>query len=135
MKMIFCNLFLILVLAVGLASTAPSLLKRRPTAWDNPDFVSAHLELYKRATGEQNYDPALVIQAMKKTNNRLKTITSHRGVYGPKCPENTVCAVDAAIAAGIESVELDVRDDKNGVLWALHDKRIGKTPQNTTELN
>ena len=135
MKMIFCNLFLILVLAVGLASTAPSLLKRRPTAWDNPDFVSAHLELYKRATGERNYDPALVIQAMKKTNNRLKIITSHRGVYGPKCPENTVCAVDAAIAAGIESVELDVRGDKNGVLWALHDTRIGKTPQNTTELN
>jgi hypothetical protein len=126
--MIFCKLFLTLVFAIGLVSTAPSLLNQRPTAWDNPDFVSAHLELYKRATGEQNYDPALVIQAMKKINNRLKIITAHRGVHGPKCPENTICAIEAAIAAGIESVELDVRGDKDGVLWALHDTRIGKTP-------
>jgi hypothetical protein len=119
------NLFLTLVLAVGFISTAPNLLIRRTTTWDNPKRVASHPELYKRTNEGMEYDPAKVISAMGKIDGGLKILTAHRGIYGPKCPENSICSVAATVNAGIESVEIDVYSDKDGDLWPLHDRRVG----------
>jgi glycerophosphoryl diester phosphodiesterase len=119
------NFFLTLVLAVGFISTAPNLLNTGTATWDHPKRVAAHPELYKRTNEGKVYDPAKVISAMGKIDEGLKILTAHRGISGPKCPENSKCSVKATVDAGIESVEIDVYSDKNGNLWPLHDRRIG----------
>lgn len=42
-------------------------------------------------------------------------------------PENTLAALEAAIAAGADMAEIDVRQTGDGVLVALHDDSFGRT--------
>jgi glycerophosphoryl diester phosphodiesterase len=48
-------------------------------------------------------------------------ILGHRGRPGPDTPENTVAAVEAALADGAEGVEVDVRLTADGVAVCFHD--------------
>ncbi len=75
----------------------------------------------------KNYSPPKVISAMVRVDAKLKVITAHRSIYGDGCPENSLCAVRAAVANNIESVEIDVKESANGTLWAFHDSTIGRT--------
>ena len=58
---------------------------------------------------------------------RLKpTIVAHRGAWA-RAPENSVPALEAAIAAGFEIAEIDVRRAKDGQLHVLHDRTCART--------
>lgn len=49
-------------------------------------------------------------------------IYAHRGnLYGPDQRENSVAAIEMAIAKGFH-VEVDIRSDDSGVIWLGHDK-------------
>lgn len=48
-------------------------------------------------------------------------ILAHRGLVSPARPENTLAAVDAALAAGADGVEVDLRLTADGVLALSHD--------------
>jgi hypothetical protein len=72
------------------------------------------------------YDAAKVVAAMGRVNPRLKIIISHRGIYGPGCPENTTCSISRAAEADIEAVEIDVKETKDGVPWPSHDLTVGR---------
>ncbi|MEP6696864.1 MAG: glycerophosphodiester phosphodiesterase, partial [Pseudonocardiales bacterium] len=48
-------------------------------------------------------------------------VLAHRGAPAPRRPENTLGAVDAALAAGADGVEIDVRATADGVLVCSHD--------------
>jgi glycerophosphoryl diester phosphodiesterase len=50
-------------------------------------------------------------------------VLGHRGSRVPG-PENTVAAVDAALTAGADGVEVDVRRDADGALVCVHDPRL-----------
>jgi glycerophosphoryl diester phosphodiesterase len=50
-------------------------------------------------------------------------VLGHRGSRDPG-PENTVAAVDAALAAGADGVEIDVRRSADGDLVVVHDARL-----------
>lgn len=52
-------------------------------------------------------------------------IIGHRGAAGTH-PENTLGAIDAAIAAGVDCVEIDVRSVDSGLI-VLHDERLERT--------
>jgi glycerophosphoryl diester phosphodiesterase len=52
-------------------------------------------------------------------------ILSHRGIYGGAEPENSVAAFSAAVAQGVEGIELDVRQTADGVLVVAHDAMVG----------
>lgn len=54
-------------------------------------------------------------------------VFGHRGSRVPG-PENTVVAVDAALAGGADGVEIDVRRDPSGVLRCSHDPLTGGEP-------
>jgi glycerophosphoryl diester phosphodiesterase len=54
-------------------------------------------------------------------------VVAHRGAWG-ESPQNSLPALEAAIAAGCEMVELDVRRTRDGRLIAVHDARIRGTP-------
>ncbi|NEE17929.1 glycerophosphodiester phosphodiesterase, partial [Streptomyces sp. SID7499] len=53
-------------------------------------------------------------------------VVAHRGASG-YAPENTLAAVDAADALGIDWVENDVHRTRDGVLVVLHDTDLKRT--------
>ena len=57
-------------------------------------------------------------------------IVGHRGARA-LAPENTIAGIDAAIAAGADAVELDVRRDSDGRLVLAHGRRQARRPPAT----
>lgn len=53
-------------------------------------------------------------------------IIAHRG-YSKVAPENTLSAFQAALSAGVDAVELDVRITKDNQLVIMHDDDVGRT--------
>lgn len=53
-------------------------------------------------------------------------VLAHRGLPGPGRPENTVAAVQAALVAGADGVEVDLRLTADGVLVLSHDPDLGR---------
>ncbi|MFH1468821.1 MAG: glycerophosphodiester phosphodiesterase family protein [Pseudomonadota bacterium] len=63
-------------------------------------------------------------------------VSGHRGMGGPLgrlAPENTLSAVRAAIAYGVDFVETDPRPTADGVLVNLHDTSVDRTTDGTGE--
>jgi len=55
-------------------------------------------------------------------------IIGHRGAAGLAL-ENTVESIEAAIAAGVDAIEFDIRVTKDGKVVLNHDKHIGRVSQ------
>jgi glycerophosphoryl diester phosphodiesterase len=53
-------------------------------------------------------------------------VLAHRGLPTPGRPENTVAAISAALAAGADGVEIDVRITADGVLLCSHDADLSR---------
>lgn len=53
-------------------------------------------------------------------------VAAHRAPHANH-PENSLSAIKEAIAMGIDIVELDVRETKDGVLVMIHDKTVDRT--------
>ena len=66
------------------------------------------------------------VQPQKTNSLSPITITSHRGFSG-KYPENTLLAVQKALALGVDRIEIDVHQTKDSVLVLMHDKTIDRT--------
>jgi glycerophosphoryl diester phosphodiesterase len=58
---------------------------------------------------------------------------AHRGASG-RFPENTLRAFEAAIEAGAEMCELDVRLTRDGALVVIHDDTVDRTTNGTGEV-
>jgi glycerophosphoryl diester phosphodiesterase len=54
-------------------------------------------------------------------------VIAHRGAWGADAPQNSLAALEAAIALGCDMVELDVRRTRDGRLIAFHDAKITGT--------
>ncbi|WMT92722.1 glycerophosphodiester phosphodiesterase family protein [Pelagibacterium sp. H642] len=57
------------------------------------------------------------------TSGRKCAIAAHRGAWR-SAPENSIAAIEAAIAKGYEIVEIDVRRSADGQLFVLHDDTL-----------
>ncbi|MCP4644652.1 MAG: glycerophosphodiester phosphodiesterase family protein [bacterium] len=53
-------------------------------------------------------------------------VVAHRGANA-LAPENTMAAAQAAVDAGADYVELDIRTSKDGVMYNLHDESVERT--------
>lgn len=60
----------------------------------------------------------------------LPRLCAHRGL-SQACPENTLPAFSAAIAAGAHEIEFDLRLSKDGVLVVCHDEAADRTTNGT----
>lgn len=58
----------------------------------------------------------------------------HRGAAG-HAPENTLAAIHAGIACGVEFVEVDLRHTADGTLVALHDATVNRTTDGRGRIN
>lgn len=56
---------------------------------------------------------------------RRPLIIAHRG-FSAKFPENTLAAVHGAIGLGVEFVEIDVQETRDGKLVVFHDYRLNR---------
>ncbi len=57
-------------------------------------------------------------------------VASHRASH-PDLPENSLAAIRETIRSGIDIVELDIRETKDGVLVIMHDKTVDRTTNST----
>ncbi len=66
------------------------------------------------------------VKWMLNTDNGKTMIMAHRG-YSEAAPENTIPAFQAAVDAGVKSVELDVQMLKDGTIIVMHDDNFERT--------
>jgi len=72
--------------------------------------------------------------ALRHVNFEDKTqITAHRGASGA-APENTMAAVERAIADGADWVEIDVQETVDGVVVVAHDSDFMKVANDSTKI-
>ncbi len=57
---------------------------------------------------------------------RVPVITGHRGFQG-RYPENTLISFQAAVAAGVDVIEMDVHLTRDGVPVIIHDDTVDRT--------
>lgn len=73
----------------------------------------------------------LFLHLVLRSRTREETIViSHRG-YGSHAPENTLIAVEQALAAGSAYIEVDLRRSADGVLVLMHDQSVDRTTDGT----
>lgn len=65
-----------------------------------------------------------------KQNSKNIYVAAHRG-WSEKYPENTMEAFEAAIAIGVDQIELDVRVTKDNELVIIHDATVDRTTNGT----
>ncbi len=54
-------------------------------------------------------------------------VVAHRGGVGLGVPENTLPAIEKAIEAGAQVIEIDIRATKDGHLVLMHDETVNRT--------
>ncbi len=72
--------------------------------------------------------PALYIGKFTVNDTVLNqiTLTGHRGAGG-LAPENTLSAIKTGLANGVQRIEVDVRQSKDGQIICIHDVSIDRT--------
>ncbi len=58
-------------------------------------------------------------------------ICAHRGIHNNRIPENSLAAIQAAVAAGIDIVEIDIRTTSDDSLMLMHDDTVDRTTNGT----
>ena len=91
--------------------------------------VTLVLDLDARVLATRRY-PSVADSSVREEPQRRVLVLAHRGMPGPRRRENTVRAVEAALNAGADGVEVDVRLTADGVLVCSHDAVI-RTPSGT----
>jgi glycerophosphoryl diester phosphodiesterase len=66
------------------------------------------------------------IANLEDSNNNQIIVVSHRGDWR-NAPENSLQAIQNCIDMGVDMVELDIRETKDGRLVLMHDKTIDRT--------
>jgi glycerophosphoryl diester phosphodiesterase len=69
---------------------------------------------------------SLSVSAMIPQSARGVLVVAHRGVWNV-APENSLSAIEAAIHAGADIVEIDVRRSADGVFFVIHDDTLDRT--------
>jgi O-glycosyl hydrolase len=84
------------------------------------------------AQNPNNFDTANIMQAIKNPHSDLSILASHRGLHAlvdgsyPNVPENSLQAIQVTAAAGLEVIELDIKNTSDGVPVLSHDLTLGR---------
>ncbi len=67
-----------------------------------------------------------LIQQLRNPQNADVMVTAHRGDWR-HAPENSIQALENAVAMGVEIMEIDLKKTKDNVLILMHDRTIDRT--------
>lgn len=70
------------------------------------------------------------IDNLKNSHNKEIIVVAHRGDWR-NAPENSLQAIKNCIEMGVDMVEIDIRETKDGQLVLMHDKTINRTTNGT----
>lgn len=71
-------------------------------------------------------DSGLILAALKDGSSARVLVAAHRGAHDA-APENSLAALEAAIALGADIVEIDIRLTRDGVPVLMHDATVDRT--------
>src|SRR5262249_1584927 len=74
------------------------------------------------------------LKGQSETSKRTILASAHRGEH-LKHPENSLPAIQAAIDAGVDYVELDVRTSSDGYLVLMHDPTVDRMTNGKGAIN
>lgn len=81
-----------------------------------------------------DFDIDKVVHAIRAPKPDLVLLSAHGGLWRA-APPNSVQAIDAAVKAGLESVEVDVRLSGSGTPWLLQDQVLDRLTTRTGYLS
>ncbi|HEX6430656.1 MAG TPA: glycerophosphodiester phosphodiesterase family protein [Niastella sp.] len=67
-----------------------------------------------------------IFATLKQANSRVVLVAAHRGDWR-NFPENSIAAINSAIAMGVDIIEIDIAKTKDGHLVLMHDETIDRT--------
>lgn len=115
---------------VTAASLSVLACQQEPTTFDPPgssdDTVTDLVEVSEPEMAKLNLGPLPDFFDCVRENNRL-LIASHRAGPAPGYPENAIETMDYGLQQGILIHEIDVVESRDGVLFLLHDRTLGRT--------
>lgn len=85
---------------------------------DTPKEVNS--DAFKSSTIQEKIDN------LKNSKNNQVIVVSHRGDWR-NAPENSLQSIKNCIEMGVDMVEIDIRETKDGHLVLMHDKTIDRT--------
>ena len=85
-------------------------------------FVMDSLGLVDRKKGHLQQ----TLNALSKANHPNILVAAHRGEHH-QVPENSLAAIEEAIQAGVDIVEIDVQVSKDGIPFLMHDQKVDRT--------
>lgn len=71
-----------------------------------------------------------ILKDLHDADNGKVMVASHRGEHNHN-PENSIASIQAAIDMGVDIVEIDVRETKDGYIVLMHDETIDRTTNGT----
>jgi glycerophosphoryl diester phosphodiesterase len=86
----------------------------------NDNIKEVKLDVFKISTIQEK------IENLKDSKNNQVIVVSHRGDWR-NAPENSLQAIKNCIKMGVDMVEIDIRETKDGHLVLMHDKTIDRT--------
>lgn len=69
------------------------------------------------------------------TGGRPFTVVAHRGWLAPTHLENSLREMRASVAAGVTTLEIDLRASRDGTLFLLHDATLDRTTTGTGRID
>jgi len=73
-----------------------------------------------------NQDVNTILNILNTPDNNTVIVVAHRGDWR-NAPENSIQAIENCIKMGVDMVELDVRETKDGELILMHDSKLDRT--------
>lgn len=67
-----------------------------------------------------------ILREFRKADSKIVLVASHRGDWR-NFPENSLEAITSAIAIGVDIVEIDIQQTRDGELVLMHDKTVDRT--------
>ena len=92
---------------------------------DRPTFLIDYLESKNLRNPKTNRIQSL-INDLEDSENKEIMVVAHRGDWR-HAPENSLQAIQNCIEMGVDMVEIDIRETKDGELVLMHDKTIDRT--------
>ncbi len=93
---------------------------------DRPEFLINYLEAKKLRKENASTTIQDLIDNLKNSHNDEIMVVAHRGDWR-NAPENSLQAIQNCIDLGVDMVEIDIRETKDGQLVLMHDETIDRT--------